>query len=410
MNSQALLRACVLAGLLHAVMAAPAMAAESPPPAPSLATAFEAAWQRSLSLPLTEGLRQRAQAEQGIASRPWAASPQLELSQRTDRWQRDRGARETELSLGVPLWLFGQREAQRAAASGLLDLAEAEQASARLQLAAQLREQAWSLRQLLAAWRQAEAQSQGLDKLAADVARRVQAGDLADTDALAARAEALAAAAQARQSLLALQQGRQQWRLLTGQETEASADEAPPEAAQLSESHPLLRRAEARLAQARSQLELSRRSGREAPELRLGWRQDQAARGAERDGSVVIGMRFPLEADRRNGVQLAEASAALNVAEIERVRLREQLEAELQTAQEALRTAEAQAQGSAEQAQLLRQRAALLQRSFQAGETALPELLRALWAAAQAEAGFHQSQAALGLAQARLKQSLGLLP
>jgi len=386
-------------------MAAPAWAAD--PPAPSLATALDAAWQRSLSLPHTEGLRQRAQAEQGIAARPWAASPQLEISQRSDRWSRDRGARETELNLGVPLWLFGQRDAQRAAAAGLIELAEAEQAAARLQLAGQLREQAWSLSQLQAAWRQAEAQSQGMDKLAADVARRVSAGDLAETDALAARAEALAAAAQARHSLQALQQACQQWRLLTGLEHEPSATEPTAEPAQ---AHPLLRRAEARLAQARSQLELDRRSGRDAPELRLGWRQDQGGRGSEREGSVVIGLRFPLEAERRNGVKLAEATAALNVAELELARLREQLQAEQVMAREALLTAQAQASSSAEQARLLRERAALLQRSFDAGETALPELLRALSAAAQAGAGLHQSQAALGLAQARLHQSLGLLP
>ncbi len=391
-------------------MAAPAIAVESPPPAPNLSAALDAAWQRSLSLPQTEGLRQRAQAEHGIATRLWAASPQLELSQRTDRWQRDRGARETELSLGVPLWLYGQREAQRQAAAGLLELAAAEQTAARLQLAGQLREQAWALQQLQAVWRQADANAQGMDKLAADVTRRVQAGDLADTDGMAARAEALAAAAQARQSWLALQQARQQWRLLTGQALEANADEAPADAAMVSDAHPLLRRAEARLTQARAQFELHRRANRGAPELRLGWRQDQAARGAEREGSVVIGLRIPLEADRRNGVQLAEAGAALSVAEIERARLREQLEAELQTARETLRTAEAQAQGTAEQARLLRERAALLQRSFQAGETALPELLRALSAAAQADASLHQSQAALGLAQAQLKQSLGLLP
>lgn len=403
-------RACALAGLLHIVMVPNAMAADSPTPSPRLSAALDAAWQRSLSLASTEGLRQRAQAELGIASRPWAAAPQLELSQRSDRWHRDRGARETELSLGVPLWLYGQREAQRAAAAGLTELADAEQAAARLQLAGQLREQAWTLRRLHAAWRQAESESQTLDKMAADVARRVKAGDLADTDGMAARADALAAAAQVRQSHLALQQGRQQWRLLTGQEIEADVDESVDDAAQLTDAHPLLRRAEARVVQAHTQLELQRRSSRDAPELRLGWRQEQAARGAERDGSLVVGLRFPLEAERRNPVQLAEAAAALNVAEIERARLREQLDIELHAARESLKAAQLQVQGSSEQARLLRERATLLQRSFEAGETALPELLRALAAAAQADARLHQSQADLGLAQARLKQSLGLLP
>lgn len=420
MTTPPFLRACALAcllhaGLVHSAHSAPDAGTDEPPP-PGLGAALEAAWQRSLALPLTEGLRLRAAAEQGIADRPWAAAPGLELSQRSDRWSRDRGAGETELALGLPLWGIGQRDAQRAVAAGLFELAEVERVAARLQLAGQLREQAWRLGQLRAAWHQAEAQAQGLQKLAADVARRVSAGDLAETDALAARAEALAAAAQARLSLQALQQEQQQWRLLTGLEAPPGAPEVAAVAAAVAAAesapppHPLLRRAEARLEQARRQLELERRSGRDAPELRLGWRQDRAARGAEREGSVLIGLRVPLEAERRNGVKLAEATAALHGAELELARLREQLQAEQAMAREALQTAQALAGSSAEQARLLRERAALLQRSFDGGETALPELLRALSAAGQAEAGLHQSQAALGLAQARVNQSLGLLP
>jgi hypothetical protein len=40
----------------------------------------------------------------------------------------------------------------------------------------------------------------------------------------------------------------------------------------------------------------------------------------------------------------------------------------------------------------------------------LPEFLRALSASAQAEAALARQQAALGLARARVNQSLGLLP
>ena len=399
---------------MHVAVADP-VAAQAPhtPPAPSLAAALDAAWQRAPEFAHTQGQRQRAQAEQAVAGRPWAAAPSLELSQRSDRWHRNQGARETELSLGLPLWHWGQRQAQRAAGAGQMALAEAEQIAARLELAGQLREQAWTLLGLTAAWRSSEAQAQGLDALAADVARRVQAGDLAETDGLVARAESLAARAQVAQALQALSQARQQWRLLTGlaQEPLLSPEpEAPVEATIAAEAHPLLRRAEARLAQARLRQELERRSGREATELRLGWRQEQSARGAEREGELQIGLRIPLEAERRNGVKLAEADAELAQAELVLQRLREQVPAEQQLAAEALRNAQAQAQSSAAQAQLLRERAALLERAFRAGELALPELLRARASAAQAEAGQHQSDAALGLARARLNQSFGLLP
>jgi cobalt-zinc-cadmium efflux system outer membrane protein len=73
-------------------------------------------------------------------------------------------------------------------------------------------------------------------------------------------------------------------------------------------------------------------------------------------------------------------------------------------------TAEQQLKADRQRLALLRERAALIDRSFKAGETPLPELLRAFAAATQAEASFARQHAALGLARARLQQSLGMLP
>jgi cobalt-zinc-cadmium efflux system outer membrane protein len=63
-----------------------------------------------------------------------------------------------------------------------------------------------------------------------------------------------------------------------------------------------------------------------------------------------------------------------------------------------------------DRAGLLRERAALLQRSFSAGETPLPDLLRARALAARADAAVARQQIALGRAHARLQQALGELP
>jgi len=59
---------------------------------------------------------------------------------------------------------------------------------------------------------------------------------------------------------------------------------------------------------------------------------------------------------------------------------------------------------------LLRERAALIEKSFKAGETPLPEMLRALTAATQAEASVARARAALGQAHARLQQAQGVMP
>jgi cobalt-zinc-cadmium efflux system outer membrane protein len=58
----------------------------------------------------------------------------------------------------------------------------------------------------------------------------------------------------------------------------------------------------------------------------------------------------------------------------------------------------------------LRERAAHLDKAFRAGEAALPDLLRALSAAAQAELAHARQQAALGVAFARLQYAQGVNP
>ena len=79
-------------------------------------------------------------------------------------------------------------------------------------------------------------------------------------------------------------------------------------------------------------------------------------------------------------------------------------------ARASLQSAQTQHDAETARARLLRERAALIDTSFRAGETPLPDLLRALAAAAQADSAVARQTAALGLARARLHQALGLLP
>jgi len=98
------------------------------------------------------------------------------------------------------------------------------------------------------------------------------------------------------------------------------------------------------------------------------------------------------------------------VASAEELRQRRRLESEAQAASFGLRSAERQVEAEGARAELLRERAALITKSFHAGESALPELLRATAAAAQAAAAAASQRAALGLARARLNQIHGQLP
>lgn len=390
----------------------PASPASTPSPTAAsvgLRAALDAAWQRAVAARESEGQRRRAEADRSVASSLWAAPPSLALSHRDDRLQSNAGRRETEIGVAVPLWLPGQRAARVGTAEAAATQALAAEQVARLRLAGDLREAAWQLAALQAELVQADTQVRSLKQLADDVERRVRAGDLARADALAAQAEHLAAAAQQADVQQRLQAARSRWTLLTGltaapDPSSDAATEAP------TATHPELVFAAQSTELARQRVELMRRSRRDAPELTVGVRQDTPGRAESSQGSLVVGLRLPFGTDDRNRPLEAAALAELDVAQTHEQRLRERLDSDIAAARDALRSAQAQLDAETARARLLRERATLIDKSFRAGETPLPDLLRALAAAAQADSAAARQNAALGLARARLQQALGLLP
>ena len=417
------LSACAIAGSLAGgpVQAQPAASpagAQTALPTPSgsatgsvsLRAALDAAWPRAVAARESEGQRRRAEADRSAGSNFWAAPPSLELSHRNDRLHRNTGSHETEIGIALPLWLPGQRAARAGTADAAAAQALAAEQVARLHLAGALRDAAWQIAAAQAELAQADTQAQGLKQLADDVERRVRAGDLARADALAAQAEHLAATAQQAEAHQGLQAARARWTLLTGLAATpdlASSSDGPPASAP---PHPELQLASLSTELARQRVELMRRSRREAPELTVGVRQDTPGRSEASQGSLVVGLRLPFGTDDRNLPLEAAARSALDVAETQEQRLRERLDSDIAAARDALRAVQARLDAETARARLLRERATLIDKSFRAGETPLPDLLRALAGAAQADSAAARQTAALGLARARLQQALGLLP
>lgn len=412
--------AALVAALAHPPAWAQADARSQPPAvagAPvqqtiSLKAAVDAAWRRAVAARESEGQRRRAEAGLVAASSYWAAPPTLELEVRDDRLMTDVGERETTLGLAWPLLLPGQRTARTRLADGDVVLADDTLAATQWRLAGEVREAAWSLAEHLAEVESAEATAKTLEAVAADVDRRVRAGDLARVDALAARAEWLNATSQRVEVQQRWLAARSRWTILTGLDALPATDLEPARVAPADTlaDHPELRLARAGTEQARRRLELLRTSRRDAPELTMGVRQDIPSRGEAANYSLLVGVRIPFGPDDRNRPLEAAALAELDTAETQLARTRDRLAADIALARERAQQAEHQFEAERERAALLRERAQLIDKSFRAGESSLPDLLRALSAASQAEAAHARQHAALGIARARLNQSLGLLP
>lgn len=397
MKHPLLVASCAVAGVLAhgAVQAQPG----------ALAAAVEAAWNRSVQMKSAEGQLELAAAQQSAAQSLWAAPPAVELSHRSGT--SDSANRESEVGVSWPLLLPGQRSARQSAADAERAVAEASLAAAKLRLAGEVREAAWTVVARDAESSVAARHAQSLEALADDVERRVKAGDLARVDTLAARAELLAAEAAAGEARLRLATARAQWKQITGMDSVANpAESVRPAAA----SHPEAALAALSAQGARSRYEVVRASRMDAPELALRYRRETPGGGLPVDNSVGVAIRIPLGTADRNLPREKAALVELETAKAEEQLHQRKLESEASIAALGVRLAEEQARAEEMRAGLLRERAALIDRSFRAGESALPELLRAAAAAAQAEAAAASQRAALGLARARLNQINGQLP
>ena len=376
----------------------------------TLNQALEAAWQRSLEASESRGRLAIVQADQAVNQNWLAAAPAFRIGQRDGKAGTPSGSRETELGLSFPLWWPGQRAAGGQATQSQLGLSHATEQAERLRLAGRLREAIGSLHLAEVELQQMERQVQDLGQLTQDVERRVRAGDLAPTDAMAARSELLGAQAQAVAARQALAVQQSHWHLLTGVTSLKLQTRAAPALAQLPHTHPELVLANAAVDLGQRRADLARVQRSDSPELSLGMRQERPGQGAGLQSSVVVALRVPVGGQVYQQPRIAAALGELDIAQTQALRTRQRLTAEVTLAQSQLSLSQAQLQAERERAQLLAERARLIDKSFRAGETALPEMLRALAAAVSAESALARQQINYQTAISRLEQTLGLLP
>jgi len=374
----------------------------------SLHEALNRAWERAAQGRIAESRGLIAKAGMSAAHSWFPEAPSIEFSHRDDRLNENLGLREREIDLNLPLWLPGQRKAQKGLAEQEAADGRAAIAGARLALAGRLREAAWSY---AAARTESGIADERLDtamRLEADVARRVKAGDLARTDLLMAREETLAARNAATEAHTRERQAQIRYRALTGLETLPKRMEE--EVSRADQPHPRLLMAETATSRARAEIALVRESRRDAPELSVGWQQSRDAQSQPDNNSLRLGLRFPFATEGRNAPRMASANAGLILAEAENRQILDEIEADQREAEALLENAVATHSTAGERMAAATERLRLLQKAFDLGELALAELMRARGNASQAGLEAARGRVALAAAKARVNQSRGVLP
>ena len=377
----------------------------------ALANAYEQAWLRQPAA-AAQTERQRAVAAQATAAGAWLAAPlALELGARSDRFNRNQGARELDVGIALPLWLPGERDGARAVAAAEGEVLSGRLAALRLTLAQLVREAWWGWQSArneveLAAFREDSGR-----RLRDDVARRFQAGDLSRADFN--QAEGAYALARAQRAEAEAGEALASYRLesLTGVAVAATEVQSEPEpgGGNVAE-HPALRDWQGRAELARRQLELARTQSRANPELAIATRSDRAADGEPLDRTWALSLRLPFGGGARHDARVATANAEAIEAEIGRERERERIERAAGAFRQQVAAARLQLAAAEERVQLARDNRGFYEKSFRLGESDLPTRLRIEAEAVEAERALGRARLALALGISQLRQALGLLP
>lgn len=382
----------------------------------TLRQAFDAAWSRQPEALALQARRDAARAQQS-AAKAWTPQPAaLEVSNRTDRLGNNQGAREVDVGIAVPLWLPGERGRSAALADAEGAAIESRANAAQLRVAAAVRDAWWQWQRARIELATARAQLDSTRVIAADVARRVQAGDLARADQHQADGVVAGGEAAVAQAEAGLAAARQHVHALVGAAPALSgAGDTPPEpdpgaAATEVEAHAALQELKDRAAVAQRSAALTASQTRANPELMLATTRDRGARGEASQQTITLGVRIPFGAGPRADARSANARAEAMEVQAQLALERERLSAEQEAARTRVAASRTQLVAVERRAQLARESRGFFDKSFRLGETDLPTRLRIEAEAAEAERQAARTRIELAAAISAWRQTLGLLP
>jgi cobalt-zinc-cadmium efflux system outer membrane protein len=380
----------------------------------SLKSIFDAAWQRQPEARALQARRDAAQAQAKAAHLLSPEAPTLEVRQRTDQMTGNYGAREAEVGLAIPLWLPGQRTASAELAQAEVSFVERKLLASQLRLAATVREAWWGWQRARVDADLASEQLINARRLAADVAKRVQAGDLARSDQHQAQGAAAAAEAIAAQAQAASSAALSQLVALTGSTsapaTSSGTGNEPTPSSSQSISHPLLAELEDRIAIAERTANLISTQKRANPELTVATTRDRGAFGERYGQTVQVGIRLPFGAGPRYDARIATAQAEAIEVQSQLTLEKDRIQADQHAAAARVEASRIQLNAAQRRAQLARESRGFFDKSFKLGETDLPTRLRIEAEAVEAERQEARSQVDLAASISVWRQSLGLLP
>jgi cobalt-zinc-cadmium efflux system outer membrane protein len=378
--------------------------------AQTLRDAVERAWARQPANQAQPARVEEFAAKRDAAQALFPEPPSLVLSNRDDRLHRDQGARELSAAIALPLWLPGEQGRQGAVVSAERGQYDAALAAAKLKIAGDVRDTYWQVRLAENELALARRKEEEAAVLAADVERRVKAGDLARVDLNQAQAAERLARAALTEAEIKTFRARQGFNVLTGLSTLPSGEEIPHAQAAFFDDHPLLAPLQRAVATNQAKLNQAAQNLRNNPELELGLRRERGLFDEPYAHSLEIRFRLPFATDARNKPRIAAANAELIEAQAAFGLERAKVAAELEAARRELEQARVVARLTETRFTLAADTQRLLAKAFALGELDLVSRLRAENERFESELNFTRATLEVARAVARLNQAQGVLP
>ncbi|MFC7476252.1 TolC family protein [Dankookia sp. GCM10030260] len=390
----------------------------TPPPAAATAPLDTAAFGRDLDAALEidagaraiRGQRDAIRARDAQVRSPIAGSPAIGGSFRSDT-RGPRTANEWDVEIGAPMWLPGQRGALAGTVSAGVEEQARRLALRRLELAGVLRDAYWAVGAAESELGVARDRLATARDIGRDVQRRVELGDIAETEALLTRNEELASALDYARAEAAVAAAQASYRTLTGGSAAALAAGAtrPEPLLRNGEGHPAVQAAEAALATAESRARLVAATPIDNPELGF-FTRNQGGPVTENGTSLGLRVRIPLPTEARNAPRRADAEFERTRAEGELIQTRRVVAGEVGLARLAVAAAEQSRRLAGERRAVADRQEGAARIAFRSGEIGAFDLFRVRQLRIEALAVDARAQVDVGRARSRLNQAMGLAP
>lgn len=326
---------------------------------------------------LTSALKQEADALQQRGDSWLAEAPNIALHYFDDLPGDNKGYREFEAELELPLWNWGQRSAGQALAENAIHTTTKQSIALKLKVAGLIRNALWNIALKNNHYEQAKSILTISKQLQSKINRRVELGDLPGSDSLLARSEYLQARSSLAKAEAEMMVARKNYNTLTQlSNIPANFTETLSSLTKVTENHPFLSAVNAIVQRKQAELNWVKSAGSGQTSLSVGGKTERDDKKGDDIESMSVGISIPFGGSAHLAPEIASANIELTKALVQRDRLFRIIEKQHHEAKHALEVTQTELKIANELKQIAESHLKITHLSFTVGEINLLDLLK----------------------------------